>query len=78
MYNDIVKKLVHLNHKELTALVLHVANEIAHRETLEPIGWSCPHCEFTDKVFFKVVAHLETEHNLDKVKAIYAAKGVFA
>ncbi len=78
MYNDIIKRLPALTYAELKTLRASVYNEISHRETLEPIGWRCPHCEFTNEVFLEVMTHLQTEHDLNQVRAIYAVKGVFA
>jgi len=78
MYNEIIKKLVHLSHSELQTLASFVQNEIEHRESLNPIAWSCPLCDYGNVYFLSVIYHLQNEHDMGQIRAIHAAQGVFA
>jgi hypothetical protein len=61
MYNEVVKKLVHLTHDELVELKGHVNQEIIHRQSLNPIAWRCPECKF-EGPYGEVYYHLTAEH----------------
>lgn len=78
MYNEIVKKLVHLTHAELKELKGFVNQEILHRETLTPIAWRCPDCDWPEGSYGDIYLHLIVQHYYDGVEAARLLKEIYA
>lgn len=65
MFNDILKMLETLTHKELIKLRGFLDTSIHYRESLEPIAWKCPGCGFSAPSWAEVVNHAQEEHSFE-------------
>jgi len=65
MINAILKMLEGLTHKELVKLRGFLNTSIHYRESLEPIAWECPGCNFSAPSWAEVVNHAQQEHSFE-------------